>query len=235
MRASTRASAAASTSMATRIERIDRAEIEGGGTRGTDALIRSAERFENRQARGAKARLRQELCQCRRSLAVGGQGQDARSRLQMRAHQIERAAVYRNERGLRLRPAEAGGGQAEGRRRRDHGHLTGIDAAGERRADAIVERVARGEHADLAAAMMQDFVGGGVERARPRPRRAANERRREAEMAPAAKHDFGRADQPARHRAQALDAVLADADDGQPARRCGSVGLGRIRARRSAF
>ncbi len=42
-------------------------------------------------------------------------------------------------------------------------------------------------------------------------------------MAPAAEHDLGRPDQPARRRAQALDAVLADADDGQPARRCGSV------------
>ena len=99
----------------------------------------------------------------------------------------------------------------------------GVDAAREHRADAVMERIARGEHADLAAAMMQHFVGGAVERARPRPRRAANERRREAEMAPAAEHDFGGADQPARHRAQALDAVLADADDGQPARRCGSV------------
>ena len=29
--------------------------------------------------------------------------------------------------------------------------------------------------------------------------------------------------EPARHRAQTLDAILADADDGQPARRCGSV------------
>ena len=47
-------------------------------------------------------------------------------------------------------------------------------------------------------------------------------------MAPAAEHDLRRADQAARRRAQALDAVLADADDGQPARRCGSV------ARRSA-
>ena len=100
-----------------------------------------------------------------------------------------------------------------------------VDAPRQHRADAVVERIARGEHADLPAAMMQHFVGGAVERARPRPRRAANERRRQAEVAPAAEHDFRRADQPARHRAQALDAVLADADDGQPARRCGSVAL----------
>ena len=106
-----------------------------------------------------------------------------------------------------------------------HDHLARIDLSRQHRADAVVERIARGEHADLPAAMAQHLVGRAVERARPRPRRAANERRRQAEMAPAAEHDFRRADQPARRRAQALDAVLADADDGQPARRCGSLAL----------
>ncbi len=133
------------------------------------------------------------------------------------------AAVHREQHGLRQRPAEPRRGEAEGRRRRHDDHLARIDVARQHRADAVVERIARGEHADLPAAMAQHFVGGAIERARPRPRRAANERRREAKMPPAAEHDFGRADQPARHRAQALDAVLADADDGQPARRCGSV------------
>jgi hypothetical protein len=36
-------------------------------------------------------------------------------------------------------------------------------------------------------------------------------------MAVAAENDIGACDQAARGRAQALDAVLADADDGQPA------------------
>ena len=47
----------------------------------------------------------------------------------------------------------------------------------------------------------------------------------------AAEHDIGVGDQRARGRAQALDAVLADADDGQPARRCGSVRHDRLRQR----
>jgi hypothetical protein len=42
-------------------------------------------------------------------------------------------------------------------------------------------------------------------------------------MPPAAEHDIGAADQPARRRAQTVDALLADSDDGQPARRCGTV------------
>ena len=42
----------------------------------------------------------------------------------------------------------------------------------------------------------EHLVDGAVERARPGPRCAADERRRQAEMALAAEHDFGRADQP---------------------------------------
>jgi len=69
------------------------------------------------------------------------------------------------------------------------------------RADAVVERIAGGENADLPAAMAQHLLGHAVERARPRPRRAANERRRQRQMAPAAEHDFGRANQGAPYRA----------------------------------
>ena len=158
-----------------------------------------------------------------RSVAVGGQRENARTRLQMRADEIERAAMQREQHGFRQRPAEPRRGQAERRRRRHNDHLLRIDVSRQHRADAVVKRIAGGEHADLPAAIAQHLVGRAVERARPRPRRAANERSGKAEVAPAAEHDLGGADQPARRRAQALDAVLADADDGQPARRCGSL------------
>ena len=49
--------------------------------------------------------------------------QDARARLQMRTDEIERAAVQRDERGLRQRPAEPRGRQAEGGGRRHHHDL----------------------------------------------------------------------------------------------------------------
>ena len=91
------------------------------------------------------------------------------------------------------------------------------------RADAVMERIARGEHADLPPAMAADFVGGTVERTRPSACRAPNERRRQGKMPAAAKDDLGPADQSARRRAQAVDAVFADPDDGQPARRCGTL------------
>jgi hypothetical protein len=49
--------------------------------------------------------------------------------------------------------------------------------------------------------MPADLLGGAIERARPGPRRAANERRHEPKMAAAAEYDLGGADQGARGRA----------------------------------
>src|ERR1700683_3260980 len=94
-----------------------------------------------------------------------------------------------------------------------------------------MKRIARGKHADLPPAMLHHFVSRPVERTRPWPRGAANEWRRQRQMAPPAEHDFGSPDEPPRGRAQTLDALLADADDGQPARRCGSLALDRVRKR----
>ena len=86
-------------------------------------------------------------------------------------------------------------------------------------ADAVQEGIAGGEHADLPAAQRQHLVdrrasnGVGHGRAAPRISGAAS-----AEMALAAEHDRRAAHEAARHRAEPVDAVLADADDGQPAR-----------------
>ena len=61
--------------------------------------------------------------QRRRALAVRGQRQDARLRMQMRADAVERAAVQRDQRGLGQRPAEPRRREAERRRRRHDQHL----------------------------------------------------------------------------------------------------------------
>jgi hypothetical protein len=83
---------------------------------------------------------------------------------------------------LRQRPAEARGGQTEGRWRRHRHGFARVDMPQQDRTDAVNERVARGEHADLPAAMRQHLLDRALERAGPRPRRAADERRGEAEM-----------------------------------------------------
>ena len=77
-----------------------------------------------------------------------------------------------------------------------------IDMARQQRADAIEERIARCQHADRPAALLDHLAHRPIERARPRPHRAANERGRKLQMALAAEHDLGVGDQPARDRAQ---------------------------------
>ena len=111
----------------------------------------------------------------------------------------------------------------------------GVDMARQQRADAVEERIAGRQHADRPAALLHHLADGALERARPRPHRPADERGRKLQMALAAEHDLGVRDQPARDRAQALDAVLADADDGQPAARCGSLGGERTSGRHATY
>ena len=107
VRAMTRAPGAASTSIATVLSGIDSAEIEPRCRRDADALARPAERFEHRQPRGAETDVGEKRRQRRRSFAVGGQRQDARAGLQMRPHQIEGAAMDREQRGLRQATSRA--------------------------------------------------------------------------------------------------------------------------------
>jgi len=102
-------------------------------------------------------------------------------------------------------------------------------ATREHGADAVVERIARGEHTDPPATMAQNLRRCAVERARPRPRSAADKRRGETKLPPPAKYDLRSLDQTARHRAQTVDAIFANADDGQPVRRCGSVARNGLR------
>ena len=159
-----------------------------------------------------------------RPVAVRRQRQHPCARLQMRTDEIERAAMERELRRFRQRPAQARGGEAEGRRLRHRHGFARVDMPQQHRADAVNERVARGENADLPAAIGQHLLDRALERAGPRPRRAADERCGQAEMPLAAEHDL-RVLRPVRARraVKSLEPVLADADDGQPAAGCGRL------------
>ena len=219
-----RAPGAAATSIATVLRASTSRRSNAAARRGAHALARAAERFQHGQARGAEAGVVSRRASARRRRAVRGQRQHARAGLQMRAHEIERAAVQREQRRLRQRPAEPRRGQAEGGRRRHHQHFLRSDMARQHGADAVHEGIAGGEHADGRARAAPApprpprSNGDGHGRAAPRI-----ERRGQRQMALAAEHDRRAAHEPAGDRAQPVDAVLADADDGQPARRCGSV------------
>ncbi len=73
---------------------------------------------------------------------------------------------------VRQRPAEPRGGEAEGRRRRERPASRRRDMARQRRADAVEERIARGQHADLPAALRQHLArsraSNGLGQAAPR-------------------------------------------------------------------
>ena len=135
----------------------------------------------------------------------------------------------------RQRPAEPRGGEAERGRRGHDQHLLRVDMARQQRADAVEERIARGEHADLPAALRDHLAHRLVERARPRPHRAADKRAASSRWRLPPNTISASAISPRATGAEALDAVLADADDGQPAARCGSVSGERASERHAAY
>ena len=88
--------------------------------------------------------------------------------------------------------------------------------ARQRDADAMEERIAGGEHADLLAALCQHLAHLRIERARPCAAFAAGDRRDQRQMALAAEDDIGLGDAPLGLVAETRYTVLADADDGEP-------------------
>ena len=169
----------------------DVAKIEAGGVRGPDALLGAAERFEHGEPRLAEPRLGQQPRQRLGALAVGGERQHARALMQMRSDAIERAPMQRDKRNVGQRPTEPCGRQTERRRRRHDQRLVGRDMVRQHRADAIEERIARGEHADLAPARGKHLFNPAREGTGPRLRLAADQRRGQREVPRAAEHDVG--------------------------------------------
>jgi hypothetical protein len=83
--------------------------------------------------------------------------------------------------------------------------------------DAVKEGVARCKHAYRTATVGKHLSDCLVEGYRPRSRTASNQGRRQREVARAAEDDGSRLNQFPPGRTQALDTILADPDDGQPA------------------
>src|SRR5262249_26599295 len=88
---------------------------------------------------------------------------------------------------------------------------------------AVNEWITRCEHAYLPAALRQYLLDCALERAPPRPRDAADERGGKNKMPLTAEHHLCPLDKTSSDRRQALDPVLADPDNRQPAARRGSL------------
>ena len=87
-------------------------------------------------------------------------------------------------------------------------------------ADPKMKGIAARQHHDSASAMTLDLGKRVADRARPGQSPAANKFIRQFEMARAAYHQFGRANELASDGRKSLRAVFANADDGQPAPLC---------------
>ncbi len=140
-------------------------EARGGG--GANALLRSAKRFEDRQARRSKADAIQIARDLRRRRAVAREHDQARAGSQMRAQQFDRARMQAERGGLLKPPAQPCRGPGKGRGcRQRHGFL-GRDRLGQHGAGAVPERIARAQHGHAPAAMRQQFWNRCRERRLP--------------------------------------------------------------------
>ena len=111
--------------------------------------------------------------------------------MQQGPQEIDRPSMQRDGFDILQGPAEPGRGERQGRRSRQDAHLRRRNLPRQRDADAVEERIARRQHADLAAAQRQHVAHGAVEGRRPRPLLACDDRAGQREMAPAAEHEIG--------------------------------------------
>ena len=124
-------------------------------------------------------------------------------------------AVQRDGLHLGQAPAEARAGEAEGGGSGMDPHLARGEVPRDRRPDAVAERIAGREHAHAPARARAELPGERGEGARPFEALPIV-RRDHREMAGAADEGLRRVDRGARGRPQAVEAVLADPDDGEP-------------------
>ncbi len=207
------------------VECFDRAEIEACRRGPTLVLVRTAHALEHSHRRRAETRARAGAPPaCAGVLAIPRQSEYAGARLQVAHDALQRAAVQADRRHVLQRPAEPRRRQAEGAGLRHAQCLFGRKRAHQHVADAVMERVTARQHGHWPAAMLLDFRQHVADRTRPRDPLTLNQRVRQNEVPLAAQNQLGVGHQSARNRRGAVDSVLADADDGQPALRTATHG-----------
>jgi len=151
------------------------------------------------------------------------------ARREMEAQALQWTGVEAQRGATGKRPAQPGGGEAEGARLRHDCHLLAAKMVREHNADPVPQRVAARQHRDAGAAARCDLGNRFDERLAPHePLGLA--RRHHRQMAGAANQGLRGLDQGARGGAQAGEPVLADADDAEPARHAGALPLSALTA-----
>ena len=193
------------------VERHDVIQREAVGAGLSDALVRAADRFQHGDRTLAEAARAHQLGHGERCRIVPGQGQDPCARLEKRDDPLKGTAVQRDQSAFLLRPAHPRAGHREGGELRDDAHLRCRHRLGQPGADAVMERVAGREHADIAALFGQDRRQRVAERLRPGPgftRDIADQ----FEVALAAEDDLGALQRGQRFGAEPGAAILAEPD-----------------------
>ena len=164
---------------------LDRAAQRSCLTRST----RPAECLQYCEAGGSNSALGKQARERGRRLAIGGKREHTGTGLQ--AAGAPGSAREHGARAARCPPMPSSSLAAARLKAEGAGSAANfpwIHVACQQGADAVEIRIARGEHADGASAMLQHFLYGAFEWAGPWPRRAANERCRKREVASAAKY-----------------------------------------------
>src|SRR6185437_4776263 len=113
------------------------------------------------------------------------------------------------------RPNEARRRESEGAALRQHDHFVPGKMPRQDRADAVAQRIAARQHDDTLSLGRRDLLHGGGERLQPH-QTFGRTRWDMSEMALAADQQLRRLDERTPRWRQAIDAVLADADEGKP-------------------
>ena len=132
------------------------------------------------------------------------------------------AAVQRERVAVGQRPAHAGGGEREGGEVRDDLHLGEGDELHQLAGHAVIHRVAGGEDHGAAAAQRRDAVDHRGEGLRPFVDLGRASRGRKPRRRGGADDGLGTLDGEPGAGREALPAVLAHADDGEPLAHCGT-------------
>jgi len=204
-------------------KRVEVRQFSGGHGLGAErgaTLARAAHVLEHGDGAVAEAAGDEAAGDFRDGGAVGRQHDQAHVRLDEELDVGGIAAVQRERVAVRQRPAHAGGGEREGRDVGDHLHLGEGDELHQLARHAVVHRIAGGEDDGAAAAQRPDAVDHRREGLRPEMHLGGAVLRQEAEEPRRADDGLGTGDGEAGARRQALPAILADADDGEPPAHC---------------
>jgi len=177
-----------------------------------DALARPAKRRQRPQARCAPASRGKPVREIGRRLAVANQANDPRAAREQRHQPLERRSMQGDADRLFERPAETRSGQRECGRRRMRDPFVARQLRGERRARAMPERIAGGEHRRRPRATGEHRRD--VERHRPGPSASADIG--ELQVPLTAEHDLGFRKRLSACVREPGKAIFADAYDGQP-------------------